>query len=502
MFNFSSFSPQKILKNSFWIYLFSYIGAPLGYLTRMLISRDTSVEELGFLYSLIGFIGLLSAYNGLGLTESLKYFIPKYLAENKLDHIKTALIWSVIAQVLMGMVIIAGLYFGADYLALHYFKNPDISYFLKLACWYFLGTNSIQILMAIFLGFQDTFSSKLMELVQVAVTLLFTIGIFTLQKWEVLTYAAGWFLGLMMAVGVWLFIYFKKYHSLISQAKRAPKSWFFKTFFHYSFWTFLSMNSGILLWAIDQQMILSLAGWKEAGLYANYLSLIGIFSIGIMPLVIMLVPTFTALLAQGERERLELFKTKLYSYISVFSISLSVLLFVLAPQLATLLYGDVYLASWLLLRVSVFFYTFNVLATINFTLLSALGKVRAKTLLTIGVWLLNIFLNYFLIQRFASMGSLYSTILGWGLLAGVSFYFLGSERPRLDWKFMLKNMLYCLCLGGGMWMLLWRSESYQIENFWLKLGVIFGLVGLYYVAMIWGNRSEVKSAFRLLVQKK
>ena len=92
-------------------------------------------------------------------------------------------------------------------------------------------------------------------------------------------------------------------------------------------------------------MILSLAGWKEAGLYANYLSLIGIFSIGIMPLVIMLVPTFTALLAQGERERLELFKTKLYSYISVFSISLSVLLFVLAPQLATLLYGDGYLAS-------------------------------------------------------------------------------------------------------------------------------------------------------------
>lgn len=96
-----AFSSKKILKNGFWIYLFSYLGAPLGYLTRMLISRDTSVEELGFLYSLIGFIGLLSAYNGLGLTEALKYFIPKYLAEKKIDEIKTALILSLISQLVM-----------------------------------------------------------------------------------------------------------------------------------------------------------------------------------------------------------------------------------------------------------------------------------------------------------------------------------------------------------------------------------------------------------------
>lgn len=193
-----NFSTQNILKNSFWIYLFSYIGAPLGYLTRMLISRDTSVEELGFLYSLIGFIGLLSAYNGLGLTEALKYFIPKYLAENKLNHIKTVLIWSMIAQILMGILIVGGLYFGSDYLALHYFKTPDVGYFLRIACRYFLGTNILQISTAIFLGFQDAFSSKLMELIQVSSTLLFTIGVFTLQKGEILTYGAGWMVGLMI----------------------------------------------------------------------------------------------------------------------------------------------------------------------------------------------------------------------------------------------------------------------------------------------------------------
>lgn len=97
----SSFVYKKIIKNTFWIYLFSYIGAPLGYFIRMLISRDTSVEELGFLYSLIGFIVLISTYNGLGLTESLKYFIPKYLAENKLIYIRKSLVWSIVAQIIM-----------------------------------------------------------------------------------------------------------------------------------------------------------------------------------------------------------------------------------------------------------------------------------------------------------------------------------------------------------------------------------------------------------------
>lgn len=160
------------------------------------------------------------------------------------------------------------------------------------------------------------------------------------------------------------------------------------------------MNSGILLGAIDQQMIISILGAHDAGIYANYLSMIGVFTIGITPLWIMLVPTFTALLSQGAREKLNFFKTKLYSYVLVFSLSLSFFLFVLAPDLTSLLYGEAYLESGFLLRFSVFFYTLNVLATLNFTLLSALGKVKAKTLLTIGVGILNILLNYLLIHRF------------------------------------------------------------------------------------------------------
>jgi hypothetical protein len=39
---------QKLIKKGFWLYLFSYLVAPAGYLVRLLISNspEVSVEEV------------------------------------------------------------------------------------------------------------------------------------------------------------------------------------------------------------------------------------------------------------------------------------------------------------------------------------------------------------------------------------------------------------------------------------------------------------------------
>lgn len=171
------------------------------------------------------------------------------------------------------------------------------------------------------------------------------------------------------------------------------------------------MNSGILLESIDQQMIIALRNGEAAGYYANYISMLNIFSIGISSLIVILLPTFTALISNKENQKLEFFKTKLYTYMSVFCLSLSCILFALAPQLTTLLFGNEYLTSGEFLRFTVLLYVFNVLSMINFTLLAALGKVRAKTLLTISIGVLNVILNYILIQYFGTYGVLSATII-------------------------------------------------------------------------------------------
>ena len=58
---------QKLIKKGFWLYLFSYLIAPAGYLVRLLISNspEVSVADVGILYTIIGLVNFLNVYNDL-----------------------------------------------------------------------------------------------------------------------------------------------------------------------------------------------------------------------------------------------------------------------------------------------------------------------------------------------------------------------------------------------------------------------------------------------------
>ena len=51
---------DKFIRKGFWIYFFMFLIAPLGYIIKMIVSRDLSVEEVGMLYGVISFISLIS----------------------------------------------------------------------------------------------------------------------------------------------------------------------------------------------------------------------------------------------------------------------------------------------------------------------------------------------------------------------------------------------------------------------------------------------------------
>ncbi len=70
---------KKFIGKGFWLYLFTFLSAPLAYIAKMILSRDVSVAEFGIFYGIVSLITLLSALNDLGGTESLNYFLPKYI---------------------------------------------------------------------------------------------------------------------------------------------------------------------------------------------------------------------------------------------------------------------------------------------------------------------------------------------------------------------------------------------------------------------------------------
>lgn len=96
---------KKLIGKGSLIYIFSFLIAPTGYIIRVLASNTLSVEEIGIFYSILGLITILAAYNDLGLTEALQYFLPKYWIKKQYNHYKTIWIATFAMQLLTGIVI-------------------------------------------------------------------------------------------------------------------------------------------------------------------------------------------------------------------------------------------------------------------------------------------------------------------------------------------------------------------------------------------------------------
>jgi len=102
---------QKLIKKWFWLYFFMMITAPVGYIIKVIVSNTLSVSDVWIFYSVLGFVGLVSIYHDLGLTEALQYFLPKYWIEKKYNSYKTIIVITLLAQVAIGTAIACLIYF-------------------------------------------------------------------------------------------------------------------------------------------------------------------------------------------------------------------------------------------------------------------------------------------------------------------------------------------------------------------------------------------------------
>ena len=63
------------------------------------------MEDIGLFYSILGLIGIIASYNDLGLTESLQYFLPRYLIAKDYAKAKSLLVTTWLIQFVSGIII-------------------------------------------------------------------------------------------------------------------------------------------------------------------------------------------------------------------------------------------------------------------------------------------------------------------------------------------------------------------------------------------------------------
>lgn len=485
---------EKLVKKWFRLYFFWYLAAPLWYLIRLIISNspDVSVADFWVMYSIISLVTFLWTYNDLWLTESLRFFLPRFYLKKEYNNIKTTVRLSLWTQLLTSLIIASCLRFGNEWLSIHYFRNEHAWIILKYFCVYFTLTNILQVFQSIFISFQKTFESKLTSSIQLITTFIFVSFCFFSWRWNIERYSMGRVLGFI----VWIiaaYLLYRKYRKTLMQ-------WIFKIekkvlskYVKYALWAFMGASIGTLFWQIIQQMVLYFLWAENAWYYSNFLSLFNIWWILIGPIMWLIFPLVSELFEKKDKTKLWLLYSFFYNYFSIFILSLSTLFIALWPEISIALFGKEYLTSGMLLTHSWIFLFFSLLSEFNYNVLAWMGKVKERVYITWISCLLTIISAYILIKLYGIYWAWLAFWLSCIYTRWWSLLLLKRDKYSLkfNWKFIIRNIVIFIIL----WIVifLWKKHFIDVDwNRWYMIGrlVIIGLA--FYCIIGSGNIGMIK----------
>lgn len=491
---------EKLVKKWFRLYFFWYLAAPIWYLIRLLISNspDVSVADFGVMYSIISLVNLLWTYNDLWLTESLRFFLPRFYLKKEYNNIKTTIRLSLWTQLLTSLIIASCLWFWNEWLSVHYFRNEHAWIILKYFCMYFTLMNIFQVFQSIFISFQKTFENQLTSFVQSLTTFVFAIFCFFSWRWNIERYSIGRVLGFVVWIIIAYFLYRKYSKSLMQWVFKIEKKVLSK-YVKYALWAFIWSGVGSLFGQVIQQMVLYFLWAEDAWYYSNFLSLFNIGSILIGPIMSLIFPLVSELFEKKDNAKLWLLYSFFYNYFSVLILSFSTLFIVLWPEISVALFGAQYLTSWILLSQAGIFLFFTLLASFNYNVLAGMWKVKERVYITWIACILTIITSYIFIKLYGIYWAWLAFWLGNIYIWWLSLFLLRKEKYSLkfNWKFIIRNISIFVVLWIGIF--LWKDQIIDIDwNRWyiiIRLVVIglafYSIIGLGNMWMIKNLRWEV-----------
>jgi len=470
---------NNLIKNTFWLYIISYIIAPIWYIIKILLSSQLSVEEIWILYWVISFITLIWAFNDFWITESLKYFIPRFLNEKNYQKIKNILTYSISIQLTSSIIIASLLYIFSKDLSIYYFHNEEVTHTLKIFCLFFIWINFFNIITTFFMAVQNAFYSKIIDLIRLASSLLFIFLLIFLEKANLEYVSYMWLVWLLIWLIIWTLIFYNKFYKIYLKNQKAVfDKILFKKILKYALLVFMWAQAATILSQIDMQMIIYLKWTIDAWYYTIYLSIIWIPFLLLWPIFWILMPVFSDLNSKNKTNEIKKLKNILANNFIVIWFTFNLLFFIFAQTIAYILFWEKYIESWNILQYSILFLVFNFLLQINFNLLAWIWKVTARVKIISITIIINFILNLIFLNILWVKWAALATWIWWILIWLMSELYLWKKYfINLDYKFLTKNLFF-------IW-LLWLFYYNFFTNIFIWTNRIISLIYMIIISIIW-----------------
>jgi O-antigen/teichoic acid export membrane protein len=413
------------------------------------------------------------------LTDSMNYFIPKFITEKRYDKVKSILSYALIIQMITWISITLFFFFWADYIATNYFKTNEASWILKIFSLFFLWINIFQIISTFFISIQNTFYNKIIDLIRMLFTLITVLYIYFWNLSSVINFSYSWIIWLYIWIIFSVYFFIKNYYIKYLKSEKIIWDWvFFLSIFKYSLTIYIWVQAWVILSQIDMQMIIYLLWTTDAWYYTNYLSIIGIPFTILLPIFWLLLPIFSELNSKWELGKIKLIKSVFQNNFLSIWIAINILFFIFAETIAYILFWDKFIQSWNILKYSILFLIFNFLLQINFNIMTWIWKVKERVKIIFIAIVFNFLLNLILIKTMWVYWAALATWIWWFLIWLLSEYYLWKDYKI---RFNIKNISKNIFILGLIWLL---NYNYIIPLFhWLDR--LSSLLFLFIISIIY-----------------
>jgi O-antigen/teichoic acid export membrane protein len=394
---------KKVFRGSFIVLMFTFLGAPLGYLIRILYSQTLSIEMYGLFYAVISLFGILATYNDLGFGFSVSYFVPKYFKKKNYSSCWNLYVYDQIIELGSSIFISILLVIFGKWLALNYFRVPGAENLIYILSIYFIANSCVEALNRFFNGLQQEKFYSSIQFSRLSFVLIFSVLFWLFDMPNVLLYAASWALAYALVAIIYNFFLYKFNKNIINKFSWDKK--LFRLMFNYAVPTLATTSIYTFINFTDTFFLTLFKGVEQVGIYNIVLPIVSVGSIFLSPINGLLFPLISHL-KEGEEEKISKILNIILRIIPFIGIYFSLFIILFPSPLIKYLFGS----KWLgLVENPLIILSIGIIASslsgYMCTFVSALGKVKERLYISIFIAITNIILNLFFVYYFGVTGA-------------------------------------------------------------------------------------------------
>ncbi len=508
---------KKATQGAALVFVFSIVGAFIGYAIRFLLKNNLSLEDFGLFYSVFSLLSLIGIFKSCGLDRALVKFIPEFLEKKDTASVKSAMVMVGGILLITNIIITTLLYFLSHFLSVHYFHTPSAQPVLLLLSIAFFFDTFLQYLKFLFQAFQRMNLFAAIDILRMVLVIIISVIFFKLNygiQSPVMAYllSAAVLLagcGYIFMAGIFSKLptvkkEIKDINEIKPDGKKEHKE-LFKKISGYAVFVMLTTYGVIILGHTDTVLLTYFSGLAAVGLYNIALPTAKLLMYLANAIGYVIFPLTSELWTKKEYNRLREGMTLLYRYTIIVIIPLIAVIFLFGEFLLKLFFKltpaevSAVVYPLMILSIGMLFSSIHFI-TVNFFL--GIGKPQLQTKIIYIAAGFNLIGDLLMIPPFGIIGAAATTTLSYIIMICIG---LGEIKKILSLKLPIACWIKTVLCGGIFWMAGYALTTIFHPSVWWQVGIIISAGGVLYLGslILWGviSISEIRMLTRRILNR-